>query len=209
MRTLRLIGTWILIITGIFVIFVIGVMVRVQTKFAENIYRDPARVSAPVAIVFGASVSSQGVASDALHDRVTTGIRLYQQGKVQKLLMTGDNGEHHVDEVSVMKKLAQNAGVPETDILVDIHGYRTYESCDRAAHAFHITQAVLITQRFHLARALYLCESFGIHSQGLTADLQTYQRIIFFTLRDLAASVQAWFDVNVYAPNSIVNWKQV
>ena len=156
------------------------------------------------ALVLGASVKDDGTASDALSDRVKTAVELYKLGKVSKLLMTGDDGAFHGDEVDVMKALAISAGVTSTDILVDGHGYRTYESCKRAIIPLGVTSAVIITQRFHLARALYLCKHFGIEVQGLPADRQPYRNILMFIGRDLLASAKAWWDINVWAPKSPV-----
>lgn len=161
---------------------------------------------APFAIVLGASVKNDGTASDALHDRVMTAVDLYKSGKVRKLLMSGDDGKFHADEVDSMQKLALSAGVTSTDILTDGHGYRTYESCKRAAQVFGIKQAVIVTQRFHLGRATYLCDAFGIDVQGLVADRQHYKDIFFFTVRDYAASVKAWWDVNIMPPASPVQF---
>jgi vancomycin permeability regulator SanA len=106
-----------------------------------------------------------------------------------------------------MKALAEREGVSSTDILLDGHGYRTYESCKRAVQNFGVTSTVVITQRFHLARALYLCDSFGLEVQGLPADRQGYKSIVVFTLRDLLASAKAWWDINIWTPESPVKEK--
>ncbi len=178
----------------------------VQLVDASKIVRAEDALPAPIAIVLGASVKSDGTASDALFDRVVTGANLFHDKKVEKLLMTGDDGGFHVNEVATMKRLAMTQGVPEENILVDGHGYRTYESCKRAAEVFKIKRAIVVTQRFHLGRALYLCDSFGIEVQGVAADRQRYLRIVHFTLRDLLASAKAWWDVNVDAPEPPVSY---
>ena len=155
------------------------------------------------ALVLGASVKEDGTASDALSDRVKTAVELYKLGKVSKLFMTGDDGAFHGDEVDVMKALAISEGVTSTDILVDGHGYRTYESCKRAP-LFGVTSTVIITQRFHLARALYLCKNLGLDVQGISADRQPYRNILMFIVRDMLASAKAWWDINMWAPESPV-----
>jgi vancomycin permeability regulator SanA len=158
------------------------------------------------AIVLGASVKQDGTPSDALRDRILTASELYKDGKVTKLLMTGDDGKFHVDEVSAMKKTAEEFGVPSVDILVDGHGYRTYESCKRARAIYDIQQAIVVTQRFHLGRALFLCSRLGIDIQGMIADRQSYQKILIFTARDIASSVKAWWDIHVQPPKPPVQY---
>lgn len=156
--------------------------------------------TAPVAIVLGASVRTDGTPSDALFDRVITAVELYRADKVDRLIMTGDDGRFHVDEVAAMKELAIDEGVPAEDVQIDDHGYRTYESCKRAVEVFDVRDAVIVTQRFHLARALYLCDAFDMKTQGLTADKRHYADIWQFWFRDLAASAKAWWDIHVMEP---------
>ena len=156
--------------------------------------------------MLGASVKLDGTPSDALRDRIDIGIRLYKENKVDALLMTGDDGAFHADEVATMKRLAVEAGIPEKDIWVDEHGYRTYESCKRAIEVFGVKQGIIVTQKFHLPRALYLCSHLGMQAEGVSADLQTYERIVFFTLRDFASSLKAWWDINVLMPKSPVQY---
>lgn len=156
------------------------------------------------AIVLGASVKQDGTPSDALYDRVMEAADAYRSGKVSKLLMTGDDGAFHINEVETMARVAREAGVPEEAIRVDGQGYRTYESCKRAAEVFEIKEAVIVTQRFHLHRALFLCHAFGIEVQGLPSDRRSYQRIGFFLGRDLLASFKAFVDVYAWPPKSPV-----
>lgn len=178
----------------------------VQLVGSQKIADEIASVSSTeFALVLGASVKTDGTPSDALRDRVWTAVDLYRAGKVQKIFMTGDDGQYNTDEVDTMKEIALGAGVTGTAIMVDGHGYRTYESCSRAVSVFHITRAVIVTQRFHLGRALYLCSRFGMDVQGVMADREPYQRILFFTFRDLIASIKAWWDVNVRTPASPVS----
>lgn len=155
---------------------------------------------APYAIILGASVKSDGTPSDALYDRILIGSELIKTKKASTLLMTGDGGAFHINEVAAMKRVAMDLGVAEQDIIVDGQGYRTYESCKRAKQVYDIHEAIIVTQRFHLARSMYLCEFFGIESQGMAADRQTYQKENFFILRDLASSFKAWWDTRVIAP---------
>lgn len=171
----------------------------VQLKYLKKITSlDQAKAQA--AMVLGASVKADGTPSDALRDRLLVGLALYQDRAVDKILITGDDGAFRRDEIQVMKKFLLDNQVPEADILVDGQGYRTYESCKNAVKKFGLQSAVIVTQRFHMARALYLCENLGLKSQGVTSDLQKYQRGFYFWLRDLAASLKAWWDIHVWAP---------
>lgn len=186
-------------------VFVTGVISYVQLAHIGDIATAGTDLRAvDYAIVLGASVKQDGTPSDALYDRVAEAVDAYKAGKVKKLIMTGDDGGFHADEVETMAELAIELGVTSTDVIVDGQGYRTYESCKRAATLYGVKEAVVVTQRFHLGRALFLCESFGIDAQGLPADRRPYQRILFFISRDLAASFKAWYDVYISAPKSPV-----
>ncbi len=176
------------------------VIADVQLRYLDRIGGNPNHFSrTPAAMVLGASVKNDGTPSDALRDRLDEAKRLYDNGATGKILITGDDGAYHADEIDVMKRYLQGTGVPEGDIITDGHGYRTYESC-KNAKAAGINRVIIITQRFHLGRALYLCNSMGIDSIGSAADKQTYKDIIYFWLRDLAASAEAWWDINIWPP---------
>ena len=181
------------------VAFILGfIVLNVQTDHLGDIFpriEDTAE-TAPVAIVLGASVNGNGTPSDALRDRLLVGEDLYRKKKVEKILLTGDDGGFHQDEITVMHKFLTDRGVPETAILIDGQGYRTYESCRRAKSELHVDKAIVVTQRFHMARALYLCNALGVESIGVTSDLQAYQKSWFFWLRDLAASLKAFWEIN-------------
>lgn len=183
----------------------VGMILDVQLRHINRIHeRIEDAPTKPIAIVLGASVMRDGTPSDALKDRILTAAALYRTGKVEALLMTGDDGAFHVNEISVMAATAREAGVPERAILTDGEGYRTYESCKRAVQTLNIRSALIITQRFHLGRALYLCRSFGMDAEGVVADRQSYVRIAYFWLRDLASSAKAFWDIHVISPKSPV-----
>ncbi|MBE7524845.1 YdcF family protein [candidate division WWE3 bacterium] len=158
------------------------------------------------AIILGASVLRDGTPSDALRDRILSGVDLYNAGLVEELLMTGDDGAFHIDEISSMKETAMRAGVPEQKILTDGHGYRTYESCKRAIEVYGVSDAIVVTQRFHLGRALFLCNELGVDAIGFVADRQTYIRSRYFWIRDLASSAKAFYDVYIQPPKPPVSW---
>jgi len=124
----------------------------------------------PAAIVFGARVYADGRLSAMLADRVTTAAQLYQAGKVRALLMTGDNSQAHYNEPEAMRQFALGLGVPNEAITLDYAGFRTYDSCYRARDIFGVGEAILVTQAFHLDRALLICNQLGIDSIGVAAD---------------------------------------
>ena len=138
------------------------------TRSAEGLaFDDVGQVpERPVAIVFGAGVVN-GQATPALADRVEGAVELYRQGRVSKLLMTGDNSHPDYDEVSVMRDLAIDQGVPAEAITRDHAGFDTRSSCYRARDVFGVRAAVLVTQDYHLPRALYTCRDLGIDAVGL------------------------------------------
>lgn len=144
-----------------------------------------------VAIVFGARVGEGGVPSDTLYDRTITAIEAYKANKVNKLLLSGGD-----DEPEVMKKLAVDLGVPEPDIVTDTSGLRTYDTCFRAKNVFGVDRAVLFTQDYHQARALYLCNSMGIESVGVDTKRRDYLGERYLWFREYFSRVGAWYDVN-------------
>jgi vancomycin permeability regulator SanA len=193
------------VIAATIIAMVLDVQFRYSSKLADSV---SGAQPAPIAIVLGASVQSSGEPSDALRDRLLVAIDLYNQNKVERILVSGDDGQFHIDEIRAMRKTLEDGGIPSDKILEDGHGYRTYESCKRAVQTFDIKSAIIVTQRFHIGRALYLCNKLGMNATGVSSDLTTYQRIIFFTARDLAASVEAWWDINVLPPKSPVNYTE-
>lgn len=194
------------ILGGLVTLTIASIMGVVQFSEYSNIYApSEATIQAPTAIILGASVLPNHTPSDALRDRLLVGIRLYHSRQVQQLLVSGDNGEYHANEVDTMKQFLLDHDVAESDILVDGRGFRTYESCKRAVSVFQLQSAIIVTQRFHMARALYVCDRLGLSSVGVTSDLQPYQKIVYFWVRDLLASVKAWWDINISPPPSPVN----
>jgi SanA protein len=155
-----------------------------------------------VAIVFGAGLWRDGRPTPVLRDRVITAVQLYFEGKVEKLLMSGDNSVDDYNEPAAMKELALRLGVPEDDIVLDYAGRRTYDTCYRAKHIFKVDQAILVTQRFHLPRALYLCNHMGLPAVGVAADQQEYRSRseTYWNLREAPATLVALWEVHVSRP---------
>lgn len=125
-------------------------------------------------IVLGCLVKADGTPSDMLADRISVGVSLYQNGTSPKLLMSGDHGQKEYDEVNTMKSCAIAAGVPSEDIFMDHAGFSTYESIYRAKEIFGADKIVIVTQEYHLHRALYVANALGIDAFGVSADLRSY-----------------------------------
>lgn len=153
-----------------------------------------------VALVFGAGVFPDGALSPPLADRVSVAVELYRQGKVRKLLMSGDNSRRTYDESTAMKQYAVSLGVPPADVVLDYAGFHTYDSCYRAQAVFDIHGAVLVTQRFHLARALFTCTGLGVDAVGVAADQQRYQRALWYRVREELARARAYLQVRLTHP---------
>ncbi|KKQ35265.1 MAG: hypothetical protein US52_C0030G0017 [candidate division WS6 bacterium GW2011_GWA2_37_6] len=156
-----------------------------------------------VAIVFGAGLDEEGTGA-FLTDRVKTGVELYKAGKVQKLIMSGDNRTQYHDEPTAMINLAKEEGVPDHALQADYAGRRTYDTCLRARKIFKIEEAILITQNFHMDRALYTCDSLGIDVIGVSADRSDYKDQTMYTIRDYFALIKAVWELNVDEPDNVV-----
>lgn len=158
--------------------------------------------SKPVAIVFGAGLWRDGSPTPVLRDRVATAADLYFAGKVEKLLMSGDNRTIFYNEPGAMKQYALSLGVAEEDIVLDYAGWRTYDTCYRAKHIFGISSAIVVTQNFHLARAIYVCNALGVSAAGVPSDLREYrQRSLFYwNAREIPATLVALWEVHFSRP---------
>lgn len=155
-----------------------------------------------VAIVFGAGLRPDGTATRILRDRVEAAVELYNAGKVEKLLMSGDNRFIDYNEPGAMYRHAVSLGVPSEDIVLDYAGRRTYDTCYRAKEIFGVSEAVVVTQRFHLPRAIFLCEHFGIETTGYSSNMSYYRKIsrLIWNLRELPATLVALSDAWITQP---------
>jgi SanA protein len=155
-----------------------------------------------VAIVFGAGLKRDGTATQVLQDRVRTAADLFFTGKVEVLLMSGDNRFVDYNEPAVMQAVALSLGVPQEAIVLDYAGRRTYDTCYRAKAIFGVDKAILVTQAFHLPRAIYLCNRLGVEATGVAADVRVYRRsaVFLWNVREIIASAAALWDVNISHP---------
>lgn len=138
-------------------------------------------------LVLGCKVRDDGKPSDMLNDRLTCGIELYAAGVAPKLLMSGDHGRTDYNEVGTMKRCAVDAGVPSSDVFMDHAGFSTYESVYRAKEIFCARKIVIVTQEYHLYRALYIAEKLGVEAYGVASDRHTYGGQTFRECREILA----------------------
>lgn len=141
------------------------------------------------ALILGAKVHEGGILSDMLRDRMDAGIALYQEGSVKKLLLSGDNSGKW-GEVTAMKEYAIQNGVPEADIIMDEEGFSTYESLSRAKQVYGIEKLVIVTQKYHLYRALYIAKHMDITAVGCDAALHSYGGQLYREIREILARIK-------------------
>ncbi len=148
---------------------------------------------APVGIVFGAGLRRDGGPTTILYDRVAAAAHLYSNGKIDSLLMSGYETEDGYSEPQAMRDLAESLGVPPEAIVTDGLGTRTFTTCERAISTFGIGQALLITQDYHLPRALVICDGLGIDAVGVSADLRPYnpRALQYWETREIPATLVA------------------
>jgi vancomycin permeability regulator SanA len=146
-------------------------------------------------LVLGAAVYKDGRLSDMYHDRAQTALELLKAGKAPIILVSGDNSTKYYDEVTPVKTYLIDQGVPSSSIVLDYAGFDTYDSLYRARDIFGVTSTVIVTQHFHLPRALYLAKNLGLNAYGVNADLQTYRSIRYSYLREYGARIKAWWNI--------------
>lgn len=174
---------------------IVFISVAVVQNAARFIISADEVAHAPIAIVLGAGVKENGDPSDMLRDRLLTAVDLYHQGVVDKLLLSGDNGQIEYDEVNAMRIFVLAQNIPAEDIFLDHAGFDTYDSMVRAKEVFGISSAIIVTQKYHLPRALFLGRAEGIDAYGVVADRQRYLGAIRYEFREILADVKAVLNV--------------
>ena len=168
---------------------------------AKRVYQEPEAPVSRAAIIFGAGLRRDGTPTAMLRDRVLTGAGLYFSGKVEKLLMSGDNRFVDYNEPESMRQFALSLGVPDEAIVLDYAGRRTYDTCYRAKAIFGVEHALLVTQGFHLPRAVFLCNMLGMDTLGVEAIHCYWNGSPFvWNVREQFATVAAFLDLYVSSP---------
>lgn len=185
-----------------------GILVLIIPRLITGIFAGPRLYSVKdvppkrVAIVFGAGLWQDGSPTPVLRDRVATAADLYFAGKVEKLLLSGDNQFVYYNEPGAMFLYARGLGVPEDALVLDYAGRSTYDTCYRAHTIFGLDEAILVTQNFHLPRALYTCNNLGVRSTGVSADRRKYtlRPWVYWNLREIPATLNALWEVHIRHP---------
>ena len=160
---------------------------------------EAAALDADCVLVLGCGVRPNGEPSLMLRDRLETGLALYELGAAPKLLMSGDHSRKDYDEVNAMKDFAMEAGVPSQDVFMDHAGFSTYESMYRAKEVFQAEKIIIVTQEYHLYRAIYIAESLGLEAYGVSSDYRAYSGQTAMDLREMLARVKD-FGTAIFKP---------
>ena len=150
-------------------------------------------------LVLGCKVGADGTLSHMLEDRLRQGVALYDLGAAPKLLMSGDHGTEEYDEVDAMKRYAVNAGVPSCDVFMDHAGFSTYESVYRAKEVFEVQRVIIVTQEYHLYRALMVARQMGLEAYGVAVNYRTYVGQTSRDIREILARVKD-FGMTIFWP---------
>lgn len=150
-------------------------------------------------LVLGCGVYDDGTPTAMLHDRLRRSVELYELGVAPKLLMTGDHGREGYDEVDAMKTFAVDAGIASENVFMDHAGFSTYESMYRAKEIFQAKKIIIVTQEYHLYRAIYIAESLGMEAYGVSSDYRSYGGQLQYDLREVLARVKD-FGMSIFKP---------
>ncbi|WP_330390442.1 SanA/YdcF family protein [Paramaledivibacter caminithermalis] len=194
-------AVWILFLGGILGCSLIAIINYHVVKYADQyIVSIEDCPKSEAALVLGALVHSNGRVSDILADRLDIGIELYKKGKVAKLLLSGDHGQKDYDEVNAMKAYAVSNQVIIGDIFMDHAGFNTYESIYRAKNVFAAKQIIIVTQKYHLSRAIYIARKFGLEAYGVASDKHYYPKKDIYEARERLARCKDYVLVNFIKP---------
>jgi len=209
--TSKRISNLFLFIIGLVILPTLLINIIIRTNYKDRIFEqsDLSRIKeARTAIVFRANINTNTqIPDDILKDRLDTADKLYKSGKIQKIIVSGKESSSNYNEPLVMYAYLISRNIPEFDIVVDPFGNNTYSTCYRAKEVYGITKAILVTQEFHLPRALYICESLGIEVEGIVADTNLYENQAYNHLRESFALIKAFTNLHIFPPNVVLDDK--
>lgn len=181
----------ILVILAVIPLIINGIVVFTARKWILS-EEEVANLHADCMLVLGAYAVGDRL-SPMLQDRVEQGIALYEAGAAPKILMSGDHGREDYDEVNAMKSYALAKGVPDEDVFMDHAGFSTYESAYRAKAVFQAQTVIIVTQEYHLYRAVYVARRLGLHAYGVASDPRPYKNQAMREIREIAARNKDFF----------------
>ena len=183
-----------LAIAGITALFSLNAMVKATTKNQIlSVGEAAALEGVDCILVLGCGIHDDGTPSDMLHDRLRRSVELYEAGAAPKLLMSGDHGREGYDEVDTMKSFAVEAGIASEDVFMDHAGFSTYESMVRAKEIFRAEKIIIVTQEYHLYRAIYIAEQLGMEAYGVSSNYRRYRNQDDMNTREVLARVKDVF----------------
>ena len=190
----------------IFFIILIAINTYVKNSVEDRIISsiEAVNLKADCILVLGAGVRADGTPSPMLKDRLLEGIALYDMGASDRLLMSGDNTKKGYDEVNTMKQYAIDHGVPSEHIFMDHAGISTYDSIYRAKEIFQAEKIIIVSQKYHLYRALYISDSLGVDAYGVSADPVIYAGQEFREIREIVARTKDFVKCIIKPPASIL-----
>ncbi|MGL4773629.1 MAG: SanA/YdcF family protein [Clostridium sp.] len=180
----------------------IGILNRVRSFGEDNIINNIEEIPSDFKniIVLGAGIKDDGTVSDILKDRLETTINIMGNSGCENILVSGDHGKEGYNEVKAMKKELLKEGIKEEDIFMDHAGFSTYETMYRAKEVFKVDKAIIVTNKYHLPRALYIANSLGIEVYGIPSDLREYYNINSYQKREALAQFKDFIYVNILKP---------
>ncbi len=205
MKKKKIMMTIIIVILGLGVLgiaAVFGLNSYVKNASAERVITSEEAVALgdiDCILILGCQVKEDGSPSHMLRDRLTRGIELYELNTAPKIIMSGDHGQQEYDEVNTMKQYAIDAGIPSEDIFMDHAGFSTYESVYRAKEIFEAEKLLIVTQEYHLYRALYIAEQLGLEAYGVSSDYHTYVGQSMREVREILARFKD-FGTTIFKP---------
>ena len=176
-----------LLVILVLLVLIPNFLVKLSSRTLIVTPEKAADLEADCILVLGAGLQPDGRPSPMLSERIRTGVALYKAGASARLLMSGDHGTKGHDEVNAMKDAALAAGVPSEAVFMDHAGFSTYDSMYRARDIFGAKKLVVVTQEYHLPRALWIARRMGLEAVGVACDTQRYSGQLYRDLRELLA----------------------
>ena len=191
-----------LILAAVIIIAVFSIDYYVEQSARKYIVNPEELIKADAILVLGAYVFPDGTVSSMLRDRLSVAQELYERGKAHKIIVSGDHGQIDYDEVNAMKTFLKNGKIPARDIYMDHAGFSTYESVYRARDVFKAKRVIIVTQEYHLIRAVFIARQLGLDAYGVASDKHDYGEGLMkaYRQREIAARNKDFFFAKFLQP---------